>query len=108
MPFKPGQKRHPNAGMKKGQVTKKSQAVQDIIEKALGKTLPESLMDDLMELGPKDRAHIKKDLMDYIYPKRKAVDVTTNGESINRTHDLASLTDEQLHDEYRRLIGGKR
>ena len=73
MPFKPGNKLSP--GRKKGIPNRKTQAAQDIIEKALGQSIPDALIEVLGKVDEKTQAHVLCELMQYAYPKRKAIEV---------------------------------
>lgn len=74
MAFKPGHKKL--GGRKPGTPNKKSQAVQDILEAALGKSVPEAVCELLDDLKPKDRVQALLELMSYVYPKRKAIELS--------------------------------
>lgn len=87
MPFKPGQPRPAKGGRKKGSLNKKTHAVEEILDAVLlGKTLPEKII-ELLYSG-KIQAHqqiqILMDLMEYVYTKKKAVEVTADIE-VNST-----------------------
>ena len=72
--FKVGDKRPPNAGRKKGTPNKKTKELLEV----LGSFNPaEKLMQLYEESDDKDlKASIAKELMKYIYPQRKAVEMT--------------------------------
>ena len=77
--FKPGDKRPEGAGMKLGQVTKKTALLMDIcsehnFDPAI--TVIKLIMDKDADLLDKERADLCIKIMDYIYPKRKAIEHT--------------------------------
>jgi len=80
MPFDPiNPKKGP--GRPKGSINKNKTLLAEIITKALGKTLPESILDDLKEIEkPVDRANVKLGLMKYVYPAQRAITVEKDAE----------------------------
>lgn len=72
--FKVGEKRPANAGRKKGTPNKKTKELIEI----LGAFNPaEKLVEIFNETDDKDlKASIAKELMKYVYPQRKAVEMT--------------------------------
>ena len=72
--FKVGEKRPANAGRKKGTPNKKTKELIEI----LGAFNPaEKLVEIFKETDDKDlKASIAKELMKYVYPQRKAVEMT--------------------------------
>lgn len=107
MPFKPGQKPPKGAGRPPGVPNKKTVALQEIIERALGKSLPEAIFERLPDVKKEAQVNALLSLMDYIYPKRKAIDVTTLGQPVSFVpDDLRNKTDEEIFDEYKRLVSG--
>lgn len=71
--FKKG---HPKLGGRvKGTPNKIDAAVRSIVEKALGKSLPESIMQDIEAIDdPGHKAALKIQLMRYAYPQLKQVE----------------------------------
>lgn len=72
--FKPGHAKV--GGRKPGTPNKKTQALQEILEEGLGKGLPEKIVEIMHTLDPKDQVKVLLELMQYIYPKRKAIEVS--------------------------------
>ena len=78
--FKTGEKRPENAGRKKGSLNKKTVLLQEILE-AASYCPVEEILKILNEKNPKkmlmpsDRVRFNLELMSYIYPKRKAIEV---------------------------------
>lgn len=79
MSFKPGHAK--KGGRAKGAKNKKTQTLEEIFE-AANMNIPERLLEiiESPELKDKDRGFILLNLMDYIYPKRKATEITHKGE----------------------------
>lgn len=63
-------------GRKKGTPNKKTQALREVIEGALGKTIPEKLFESGIfdKLKPYQQAQVLLELMNYLEPKRKAIE----------------------------------
>ena len=81
MVFKKGDKKPINSGRKKGTPNERTKALQDI----LGSFNPaEKLMELYQKPTTKDdlKVLICKELMKYIYPQRKAVDVSSGEQPI--------------------------
>lgn len=79
MAFKPGDKRPEGAGWKKGVPSKKTALLIDIcsehnFDPAI--TVIKMIMDKDADLLDKERADLCVKIMDYIYPKRKAIEHT--------------------------------
>jgi hypothetical protein len=56
----------------------------------LGKSLPDSILDDILLLeDPIQRAKLKIELMPYIYPRRKAAEISIEGD--NKEADQAEI-----------------
>lgn len=65
-----------SGGRQKGTVNKRGNIVRTIVEAALGESLPESILKDLKEIKDvKSRADVKLKLMDYAYPKMRAIEI---------------------------------
>lgn len=73
MPFVKGQKK--TGGMKKGFISPQKQIVREVIEKSLGKSIPERLM-ELSGGDPDKETDILLDLMPYCYPKLQALQIS--------------------------------
>lgn len=67
-------------GRKKGTPTKVTQSLLDILN-AREVSLPDILLDILPTLDARDQAKVILGLMDYVYPKRKAIEMTGEGGS---------------------------
>lgn len=76
--FKPGQPRPPGAGRKPGTPNKKTQELVAILEE-LKLDPVRALCDLLPRLEERDQKDVYQKLMEYIYPKRKAVELTGEG-----------------------------
>jgi hypothetical protein len=94
--FKVGQKKPPGSGRKKGAINKREQEVKDKIE-ASGYD-PIEAMIEIGRIATEEKDYIlslaaAKELAQYIYPKRKSVEHTTDGSfmptgiTINFTED---------------------
>lgn len=76
MPWPPGQTKQKTGGRKCGTPNKRTLGFQSSIEAKLGKSLSESLLEDIVAIeDPVQRARLKMDLLPYIYPRRKAVEI---------------------------------
>ncbi len=106
MPAPKGHARY--GGRQKGTPNKVTKDLIDIVHECLGMSLPEKIFELFPGLQKSQKAQVLMQMMDYIYPKRKAIDVTTKGEAIAPNTNLSSMTDEQLHEEYKRAIGKQR
>jgi len=76
MPFVKGQKKSPNAGMKKGQVTAKVQAWERLGDLITGK-MTEDVMDYVNMLPGDEKLEAYLKLLDYFKPKLQRSDNTT-------------------------------
>lgn len=85
-------------GRTKGTPNKKTAALQEQIEKALGGDLPSEVIKRILAMDPERAVAPLLDLMSYIYPKRKAVEHSTSlsPEEIERLEELKNLPDEEL------------
>lgn len=72
--FKPGQVKPEGSGRKPGVPNRKTRELVEALE-ALGIEPVQKLVELLPALEPKEQANIHMDLISYIYPKRKAVEV---------------------------------
>lgn len=95
-------------GRKKGTPNRRTQELKDLFE-SINFNVPEEIRKILNELEPEKKADILIKLLEYIYPKRKAVDVTDHSEPKQASKsplDLSKLSDEELefmlsvHDKY--------
>jgi|SRR6185437_457708 len=73
--FKPGDPRPPNSGRKKGKPNKKTEALHELLL-ASGLEPVENLKRLLPTLEPEKQADVYLKLLEFIYPKRKAVEIT--------------------------------
>jgi hypothetical protein len=62
------------AGRPKGSPNRSSLLLTEILN-GYGLNVPEQLVKLLPELEPRDQARVLLDLMEYIYPKRKSIDI---------------------------------
>lgn len=83
--FQPGHKLA--KGRPKGSINKATAKLRDIVEAAIGGNLAESIIAELEYLEPKDRANVKLDLMQYCYPKLKAVEITGDESKDQKTSE---------------------
>jgi hypothetical protein len=74
MPFKPGEPRPEHAGRKAGTPNKKTNSLFERLE-SYGVEPIKEIVNLLPELNPKERADVFRDLLAYIYPRRKAVEL---------------------------------
>ncbi len=79
--FRPGQEKLANSGRKKGTPNRNTQNLFEAL-KALNFDVPERLVRLLPELAPDKQAAILIDLMSYLYPKRKAVEISDITKSV--------------------------
>lgn len=83
MAFQKGKPRPANAGRKKGALNQDKRIVRDIVEKALGKSLPDEIVSTLHALEDDEKARTLLGLMPYCYPKLQSVEVSgPNGADI--------------------------
>jgi hypothetical protein len=91
MPFVKGQSKI--GGRQKGSLNKNKLAVREIVEKALGKTIPESLLEIAESLDPEKRANLLMDLMPFCYPKLQTIECTMD------ESEALSESKEAMHQE---------
>lgn len=72
--FQVGAPRPPGGGRKRGTPNKKTKLLQTTLEQ-LGPDLPSRLLLLLPELPPEKQADVLLELMQYVFPKRKAIEV---------------------------------
>lgn len=91
MPFKPGHQKI--GGNKKGESTTKRTVVRDIIEAALGQTLPEALLEIANSLSDREKrlkSDILSGLMAYSYPRLQSTYVEADVKAaLDTKEDLA-------------------
>jgi hypothetical protein len=94
--FKVGQKKPPGSGRKKGAINKREQEVKDKIESSGYDPIRAMIEIGEVAMTAKDytlAGNMAKELAQYIYPKRKSVEHTTDGSfmptgiTINFTED---------------------
>lgn len=91
MPFKPGDPRPENAGRKKGSPNKITKTLESFFDEQ-GLFLPEKILSEIQEIAsPSERMKVWLELLQYIYPKRKALEMS--GEI---TNPYAHMTLEEL------------
>ena len=73
--FQPGQKKPSRSGRKKGTPNKKSTDLSSILD-ASGEGVPQRIINLLPELTPEKRADVLLSLMNFLYPKKKAMEWT--------------------------------
>lgn len=94
-----GTPKPPTSGRKKGTPNKVTQSIQQFFDDN-GIFIPEKIIELMPELEPRDRMKAWLEVAQYVYPKRKAIEVTgKDGEPVKITQikpELAILTDEEL------------
>lgn len=90
-------------GRKKGTPNKSTQNLQQFLD-AKGEFIPEKIISLLPKLEPRDQIKVYLELMQYLYPKRKALEVGgPNGEPIEMVQrDAASL--EELKEKGKKIL----
>lgn len=81
--FKLGEPRPPNAGRKKGTPNKATLSLQQVLE-SHGVNPADKLLDLLPQLEPAKQADVHLRLMEFIYPKRKALETASPDEAADR------------------------
>lgn len=76
MASKPGRPKY--GGRKKGTPNKKTEHLIETF-KALNLDVPERIVELLPKLSPEKQAEVLLELMSYLYPKRKAIEVSEPG-----------------------------
>jgi hypothetical protein len=61
-------------GRRRGTPNRATDELRQLVESRLQKTLPEAVIECLSEVTPKDRLRALLELMNFIYPKRKAIE----------------------------------
>lgn len=102
-----GTPKPPTSGRKKGTPNKVTQTMQQFFDDR-GIFIPEKIIELMPELEPRDRIKAWLEVAQYVYPKRKAIEVTgKDGEAVKVTQikpELAVLTDDELR---QMIIDGK-
>lgn len=75
MPFKPGQARPEGAGRKKGTLNRASMPILELMESRNFNALDE-LIKLLPDLEPNIQAKVLCEIMSFVYPKKKALDIS--------------------------------
>lgn len=92
MSFKKG---HPKyGGKKKGFVSSQKQIVRDVIEKALGKTIPARIIELFETADPEVELKTLLDLMPYCYPKLQAIEMTPDQEQRDTNDNVNALVEK--------------
>lgn len=82
----PGNPKIPGSGRKPGTPNRDKGLVRQIVENSLQKSIPEAVLALLDDLEPMQKAQVLLDLMQYAYPRLKAVELTgAEGESLGAT-----------------------
>lgn len=91
--FKKGNPRPPGAGRRAGTPNKRTQTVIEIVE-ASGKNPIAVILDLLDHSDPNIKLSAAKAVCEYIYPKRKHLDIDASTASVVIPHQ--TVTDDQL------------
>lgn len=103
MAFEPGQPRPENAGRKPGSINKKNQEIQDLAKELNcnpAKILMLIALGDFEKLGSEERIDLDKrmgaakELMPYLYGKRKPIDSDGDDKSNILTELLEAINDK--------------
>lgn len=94
MGFEVGKPRHPNAGRKKGTPNKSSLPIEEVCRFHNCNPL-EALIECMKD--PEQRFNAAKELMQYLYPKRKALEVS-----------ILDIPDEEFDREVERRLNERR
>jgi hypothetical protein len=98
--FEPG---HLKAGgRRKGTPNLRTTVLADLFED-LGVVVPREIIRLLPKLSPQERADVLLRLMEYLYPKRKALEHHESGK-VARERDLEKLSMEELNARMRDLV----
>lgn len=74
--FEAGQSKPRNSGRKKGVPNRKTTLLLNALDE-LGQTLPERIAELIPKLKPEKQVDVYLELMQYVFPKRKAVEFTS-------------------------------
>ena len=89
-------------GRQRGVPNKNSFALKELLESQKCEPVTE-LLKTLPELEAKERADVYLNLLQYLYPKRKAIEQTVDPELLEVVQSMQSLNEEQL----RRIVAGE-
>lgn len=78
-------------GRRKGTVNKRTQNLMEILEQ-LNTSLPQMALNLLPDLKPEKQADVILKLMDFVYPKRKSMDLSLTNDRPYQT--LAEIVDQ--------------
>jgi hypothetical protein len=93
--FKPGQKRPPNAGRKKGTPNKKTRELVAVLDE-LNVNPVQALIDLIPNLEEAKQADVYLKLLEYVYPKRRAIEVSADDNMIDSLADGLTRARERL------------
>ncbi len=88
--FEPGKPKPENSGRQKGTPNKKTTALIELLD-TLNVEPVRDLMALMPELNPKEKADVLRDLIGYIYPKRKAVEFEGEPPPVNLNLSIEEL-----------------
>lgn len=96
MPFKPGDPKPPNSGRKPGSMNKKTKTVEEVLNK-----LGFDPFDALCEMAKTTHGALKfqvvKEICQYVYPKKKALEITNVDPSLaEKAAQLSQMDDKEL------------
>lgn len=81
-----------SGGRKKGTPNVDTRDIKEIVEATLGETLPQSILKDLIHVtNPREAAKLKLDLMGFIYPRRKATEMSGTVETTVKNDQIGEL-----------------
>jgi len=95
MGFKVGEKRHPNAGRKAGTPNKDTLPLKAILEANKCEPVLE-LLKLIPDLIPEKQADVYLKLLEYIYPRRKAIETTVDPSLIDAIKNMEGKSNEEL------------
>lgn len=113
--FVKGQKRPEGAGRKKGTMNKRTEALHEKCER-LGIDPFEALLQFANHPDPMYRLSALKEICQYLYPKRRAIEITdkVNPKALVHLEEFSQLSEQELmkvieteFESARRLVGGK-
>lgn len=82
MSWPKGKTKPKTGGRQLGSPNKRTLMIQDALYK-LGCDVPKSIVELLPSLSPDKKADVLLDLMSYLYPKRKAVELTSSVQTVS-------------------------
>jgi hypothetical protein len=101
MGFKPGQPKPLGSGRKIGVPNKRTQDLQEVLD-SCDLDVPRRLVELLPSLTPEKQADLLMRLMDFLYPKRKAIEQSIALDA--HRENLSILSDEEIRSEINKLI----